>query len=254
MKKLINHIIETSKKQRVKPEVIFNQFIEMTYQLTCTSTYHRDFSSLEKEHFKFTQLLEELITKNPFSDVIGEIMLDVFSFDKKNLGQCMTPPDISSLGEKIQGRYLVEKMNHKKELDISDVCGCGTGSLILELLKVTINSKAKIINIVINDIDETMVKISVIQIRFNLSIHNKKKKKKKAKIVSLTAYCGNTLTDYNKPENLVFFPNPHLISEPYVKGYFEHQELQNNLMNLLAITNRFEELPLNTNVTNRRKL
>ena len=116
MKKLIKHIIETSKKQRVKPEVIFNQFIEMTYQLTCTSTYHRDFSSLEKEHFKFTQLLEELITKNPFSDVIGEIMLDVFSFDKKNLGQCMTPPDISSLGEKIQGRYLVEKMNHKKEL------------------------------------------------------------------------------------------------------------------------------------------
>ena len=247
MKKLIKHIIETSKKQRVKPEVTFNQFVEMTYQLTCTSTYHRDFSYLEKEHFKFTELLEGLITKNPFFDVLGEVMLDVFSFDKKMLGQCMSPPDISSLQGKIQGRYLVEKMSHKKELDISDDCGCGTGSLILELLNVAINSKAKIINVVINDIDETMVKIAVIQMRFNLAIHNKKKKKKKAKIVSLTAYCGNTLTDYNKPENLVFFPNPHMISDPYVKGYFEHQEHKNSLMTLLEITDRFKELPLNTN-------
>ncbi|MGC3835640.1 hypothetical protein ACPSKX_16085 [Moritella viscosa] len=204
--------------------------------MNCTTTYHIDYKYLEKEHFIFKTMLGDLIDQNPFTDVLGEVMLEVFNFDKKYLGQCMTPNDISSLQGKIQGRYLVEKMSHKKELNVGDDTGCGTGSILLANLKMALTSNAKTINIFANDIDEKIVKIAVIQIRFNLAIHNKKKKNKKAKIVSLTAYCGNTLTDYNKPENLVFFPNPHMISDPYVKGYFEHQEHKNSLMTLLEIT------------------
>lgn len=245
MKKLIKHIIETGKKHSLKNDIIFNTFIDMTYQLNCTTTYHIDYKYLEKEHFIFKTMLGDLIDQNPFTDVLGEVMLEVFNFDKKYLGQCMTPNDISSLISKICYRKQLESKGYKNEepLNVGDDTGCGTGSILLANLKMALTSNAKTINIFANDIDEKIVKICIVQLQYNRVIYYANNRQNHKKI-NLIAYCGNTLTGYEKPENIRCHPELRRINEPYVKGYFKAIDRANSLNVFNSITDRFKQKPL----------
>lgn len=250
--KILELINKVAKKSNKKPEKIFRDFINMTYQLMATSNYYvgtrqeipkydveakryivetimkKEFTKtpaykikykhLALEHFYFTQLLEELIRKKPFTDVIGEIISEIIYLDKKNYGQCMTPPELASFMGKILGRSL--QKSKKDILNIADDCGCGTGSLILSLFKETMKSNAKTINIKINDIDNLMVKISLIQLQFNNAIHNEYGDTE----VNITALCGNTITDY-KNKSVLFAPDFYDITENYVKEFGEYQSM-----------------------------
>ncbi|CAK2017509.1 hypothetical protein VCRA2116O30_20262 [Vibrio crassostreae] len=88
------HVIQTAKKYKEKPEEIFKKFIEMTYQLNATTTYDIKYKYLEAEQLEFRLLLLRAVRDKPFTDVLGEAMMDIISFDKKGLGQCMSPSDI----------------------------------------------------------------------------------------------------------------------------------------------------------------
>lgn len=242
MKKLIKHIIESGKKHRLKNDEMFNTFITMTYELNCTTTFDIKYRYLEKEHFEFKTMLGDLIDQNPFTDVLGEVMMDVFNFDKKYLGQCMTPPDISYLIAKITNRYHLENWKNKEEINVGDDTGCGTGSILLANLKLALTTNAKTINIFANDIDENIVKVCIVQLQYQRVIYyvNNRKNHKE---INLIAYCGNTLTGYEKPENIRCHPQLRRINDPYIKGYFEYLDYQESLKTFSSITDRFKEVP-----------
>jgi len=240
MKKLIKHIIESAKKHRLKKDEMFNTLIEMTYQLNCTTTFDFKYKYLEKEHLIFRDMLANLVTENPFTDVLGEVMLDVFNFDKKYLGQCMTPPDISYLISKITNRYQLENRNSKEEINVGDDTGCGTGSILLANLKLALTTNAKTINIFANDISEEMVKVCIVQLQYNrvnYYINNRKNHKK----INIIAHCGNTLTGYEKPENIRCHPELRRINDPYIKGYFDYIDHQESLNPFNSISYRFKQ-------------
>ena len=240
MKKLIKHIIESAKKHRLKKDEMFNTLIEMTYQLNCTTTFDVKYKYLEKEHLIFRDMLANLVTENPFTDVLGEVMMDVFNFDKKYLGQCMTPDDISSLTAEITNKYHIENMNHKEEKNLGDNCGSGTGSLLLANLKLALTTNAKTINVFANDINEEMVKVCIVQLQYNrvnYYINNRKNHKN----INIIAYCGNTLTGYEKPENIRCHPELRRINDPYVKGYFDYLDHQESLNPFNSISDRFKQ-------------
>lgn len=237
------HVIQTAKKHKEKPEIIFHKFIESVYQLNVTTTYNIKYKYLEAEQLEFRLLLLRAVRENPFTDVLGEAMMNIISFDKKSLGQCMTPNDISYLVGSIQAEKHLRNCPDKKEINFCDDCGCGTGGLILNMFGRLIKSNAETLNILINDIDEMMVKIALIQLQYNDGLHNPDK----AKEVNILAYNGNTLTGYDKPENLVFHPNPRLIREPYVKGYYEHIDQLQREDVFSTLLNRFKNTEQQTN-------
>ncbi|MEZ9399273.1 hypothetical protein AB4218_23185 [Vibrio splendidus] len=237
------HVIQTAKKHREKPEEIFKKFIEMTYQLNATTTYDIKYKYLEAEQLEFRLLLLKAVRDKPFTDVLGEAMMDIISFDKKGLGQCMSPSDISNLMGSIQAEMHLRNNPNKQKINFGDDTGCGTGGLVLSALGRLMKSNAKTLNIFINDIDEMMVKIALIQLQYNDGIHNPDK----AKEVNICAYNGNALTGYDKPENLVFHPNVRLIQEPYVKGYYEHVDQLQREDVFSTLLNRFKDTEQQTN-------
>lgn len=237
------HVIETAKKHNEKPEIIFQKFIESVYQLNATTTYNIKYKYLEAEQLEFRLLLLRAVRENPFTDVLGEAMMNIISFDKKSLGQCMTPNDISSLIGRIQAENHLRNSPDKQEINFCDDCGCGTGGLILSMFGRLMESNAKTLNILINDIDEVMVKIALIQLQYNDGIHNPDK----AKEVNILAYNGNTLTGYDKPENLIFHPNLRLISDSYVKSYFKHIDELQREEPFSSLMNRFKNTKQTTN-------
>ncbi|WP_075498444.1 hypothetical protein [Moritella viscosa] len=238
------HVIQTAKKHREKSEDIFHKFIDMTYQLNLTMTYSVKYKYLESEHFKFRKLLKKAVKENPFSDVLGEAMMDIVSFDKKGLGQCMTPNDISMLLAKIQSRY--RKQGEENGLVSSGFgglggtyyeCCVGTGSLTLAQLGEFMTSEAKEVTVLINDLDERMLKIAIIQIQYNDSVNNPKKEK----TINLIAHCENALIEDCNPDKVFHHPEHMLIQEPYVKGYYEHvNQLQREDI-FSTLLNRFKD-------------
>lgn len=231
------HVIETSKKHKEKPEIIFQKFIESVYQLNVTTTYNIKYKYLEAEQLEFRLLLLRAVRENPFTDVLGEAMMNIISFDKKGLGQCMSPSDISNLMGRIQAEFHLSNNPNKQKINFGDDTGCGTGGLVLSALGRLMKSNAKTLNIFINDIDAMMVKIALIQLQYNDGIHNPDK----AKEVNIIAYNGNALTGYDKPENLVFHPNVRLIQEPYVKGYYGHRDQLQREDVFSNLLNRFKD-------------
>lgn len=237
------HVIETAKKHKEKPEIIFQKFIESVYQLNATTTYNIKYKYLEAEQLEFRLLLLRAVREAPYTDVLGEAMMNIISFDKRGLGQCMTPSDISKLMGSIQAEVHLRDNPNKQKINFGDDTGCGTGGLVLSAFGRLMKSNVKTLNILINDIDEMMVKIALIQLQYNDGIHNPDK----AKEVNIIAYNGNTLTGYDKPENLIFHPNLRLISDPYVEGYFDHIDHVKREDAFSTLMNRFKDTKQTTN-------
>jgi len=235
MNKLSKHIIESARKRRIKPHTLFETFIEMSYQLNTTWTFSREFIKYEKEHYEFRMLMEELVKQYPFQDIFGFTLSDVIAFDKKNLGQCMTPYDISQLIAKITHRCS-KSSKLPSEYNVNDCCA-GTGSLILCQFENFINNNSTHLHININDINELMVKSALIQIQYNDTLNNTNPDKS----ISITAYNGNAILEFEIPENIVYHNDHSLIADPYVKGYFDVTDLKEQMNVFDQLFDMFEE-------------
>lgn len=170
--KLVSFLKNKSNNLNIKTRMLFTKLIQYFYdELT-------DTKKIEKEddiHFYniyqvFKYYVKDLVLLNPFEDIFGEVMLEISSLDKKNLGQCMSPQDLSST---ISALINAGNKNYsKQQTNIADISGCGTGSLILSLMKNQRDNTNKL-SIYINDIDLEMMQITYIQCYLQAECHLK---------------------------------------------------------------------------------
>lgn len=135
----------------------------------------------------FSYFLEKLIVERKNTDVLGEIMTEFSFFDKSFQGQCMTPPDLSTM--------IVELLNANREWKeenlISDFC-CGTGSMLLPKLGIP---KEDHLIIIINDKDKDMTKACFIQLWLNAQFAFLEKRFKQ---ITILGYVSDALTEYSQ--------------------------------------------------------
>jgi type I restriction-modification system DNA methylase subunit len=179
-KALVNLIKEYAKTEEIKvsklwPDLIdnfFNQIIESKDMII-----HKADTFLLSW---FNYYLFSAVVREPFKDVMAEILWDLNELDKKSLGQCFTPKDIASLIGEI-GKFYFK--TDSGSLAINDPC-CGSGALILSQLEHVNHDR---LEISMNDIDPDIYRVGFIQVYLNAAIH------KTNTTISLNAECGNAL-------------------------------------------------------------
>lgn len=204
VKDIVKLINEVSRKKRKRPFNVARDLICAVYEWQRSNIDYKSSAEFGAKSELFTTykylndviidfhyLYDSVVKSKPFADVLGEVLHEIGSVDKKYLGQCMTPPDISSLTSKLIERYYSKSVLCDVDcITISDPCGCGSGSLILSVLNKTVNVQSlNRIDIHLIDIDEVMIKAAIMQISYNLHSHNKSKKE-----VPINAFVGNALT------------------------------------------------------------
>ncbi len=206
VKDIVKLINEVSRKKRKRPFDVARDLICAVYEWQRSNIDYKSSAEFGAKSELFTTykylndviidfhyLYDSVVKSKPFADVLGEVLHEIGSVDKKYLGQCMTPNDIVSLKSEIVSRQFDEwlkKSENKDDIKIGDPTGCGTGALILGLLAKMINvDSIKKIEIGLIDIDEVMIKAAIMQISYNLHSHNKSKKE-----VPINAFVGNALT------------------------------------------------------------
>jgi type I restriction-modification system DNA methylase subunit len=187
---LVKLIKDKAYKLNTKPHLLlpklvnsyFNYLVKEEVVCSKNKEYYETY-----QYFKFYLL--KSITLNPFKDVFGHLMNEVYNFDKKHLGQCMTPPDLAKAVTSLMNAHY-PKTKNQDVLNIGDMCGCGTGTLILSLMEKVKENKE--LFILINDIDLDMSQIALIQTYLHANIHCTSEK------ITIHTYNCNTLLDYSQ--------------------------------------------------------
>ncbi|EJB8440325.1 hypothetical protein MW344_004999 [Vibrio parahaemolyticus] len=172
VKEMIRFFNEMARTKRMQPHTLFIEMIELTYnRQKCLPLHHRKIR--EEEVLDFSLLFAGAMLNNPFRDILGEVLHELDAANKKGLGQCMTPPDISYLIGKLASRYKAQNQHcfDGDELNISDETGCGTGALVLTQLEHLNLSEHKKVLVRFVDIDEVMIKAAYLQINANIALH-----------------------------------------------------------------------------------
>jgi len=153
--------------------------------------------------------------------------VDLGSFDKKFEAQCMTPPEMANA---LCGMLTGDKAISGKLGEIS----CGTGVLVLEALKSYVNSdnRRKGLEVCINDLDNRLVKITVIQCLFNLMVNDNAL----LSSIHIRAYQNDIITEWTKNSYIVYDNDPNMIQEPYVMRFLEHSRSQEKLYRNFNVT------------------
>lgn len=216
-RELVKIITKTAYSHSQSTDKVLSQFVEMTYQYTVTGTYSRDYSYLVNEHTEFITCLMNSMKKRPYFDYFAELLVELGSFDKKFKAQYMTPPEIANtLCKMLTG----DKVIAGKLGEIS----CGTGVLALEALKIYVNSDSRSngLDMCINDLDNRLVKITVIQCLFNLMVNDNDL----LSSIHIRAYQNDIITEWTKNGYIVYDNDPNMIQEPYVIRFLEHTMYQ----------------------------
>lgn len=231
-KKLVKIITSTAEKYGKSIDRILTEFVEATYQFAVTGTYSQDYAYLVNEHTEFIQCLTESMKLRPYFDYFSEIMLELGKFDKR-MCQCMTPPELVDVVTKMM---LAEQPMEGRHGEIS----CGTGSFVLKQIESHVRGKnTKSLELIINDLDNRLVKITVIQSLFNLLVNNGDYLSE----IKLRAYQNNIITEYNKNGYIVYDNDANLINEPYVQRFLEHIRFKEKLKNdSIKISNNLKEV------------
>jgi len=216
-KELCKIITSTAERRRKSIDQVFTQFVEMTYQFLVTGTYSIRYQYLQEEHEEFSICLFNAMKENPYFDYFAEIMVELNRFDKKKLGQCMTPPCITNAVTRMMlGRESMQG-------NASDIT-CGTGSFALAIIKDYVNAEkqTKPLFLLINDIDDRIAKIAVIQCLYNLFINNIDK----SGSVAIRAFANDVIKEYSSNGHVIYDNDLDLINDEYVVSYNEYQKSQ----------------------------
>ncbi|MFS1911116.1 N-6 DNA methylase [Vibrio sp. 10N.286.48.B7] len=226
-KKLAKIITKTADKYGQSTDRILSDFVEMTYQYAVTGTYSQNYAFMQIEHNKFLTYLMNSMKKRPYFDYFAELMVELNKFDKKKMCQCMTPPEVVSA--------ITLILNSKSSKQRMGEPTCGTGTFVLELVKnhVELKDPEKSFELIINDLDERLIKIAVIQCLFNLMVNNVDQ----LPDIQITAYQNDLIKEYKKNGRVVYANDPNQITDPYVVRFLEHkreQEFHRKMLDLLS--------------------
>ncbi|WCP83235.1 hypothetical protein PQE20_17610 [Vibrio harveyi] len=190
VKEMIKFFNEMARIKRMQHHTLFSEMIELTYNRQKGLPYHHR-KIREEDVFDFSLLFAGTMLNNPFRDVLGEVLHELNAANKKGLGQCMTPPDITSLLGKLASRYKAQNQPcfDGDWLIISDETGCGTGALVLTQLEHLNLSEHKKVLVRFVDLDEVMLKAAFLQINANIALHMPENIDFKTMPI-----CANTLT------------------------------------------------------------
>ncbi|MBH0074008.1 hypothetical protein I6F48_00320 [Pseudoalteromonas sp. SWYJ118] len=218
-KQLVKIITSTADKYGQSIDKILTEFVEATYQYVVTGAYSQDYAYLVTEHTEFITYLMESMKKRPYFDYFAEIMVELGKFDRK-MGQCMTPPELVDI---VTSLMLGEKQLEGKFCEFT----CGTGSFVLKAIKshITANNNTKSLELIINDLDNRLVKITVVQCLFNLLVNDFKELQK----IQILAFQNNVLTEYLNSGYVVYDNNPDNIQEPYVQRFLAKKRFEEKL-------------------------
>ncbi|PMH37933.1 hypothetical protein BCU69_20865 [Vibrio cyclitrophicus] len=211
-------IIEIANKHNKRPTYIYESLIDMTYQMRVVRDFQDRFNWLHKDFLDFLDLYIEEVNQNPFEDLLGFVLFEINALDKKSLGQCFTPPDIARLISKLTQRQI--EGESRSYGSFSDFC-CGSGSLVLAQMETIHETRQHNINVIINDIDELMVKTAVVQILMN-EMHLDS-----FDTIHLKAYRSNALTEYMTGKDVIFAPDLNQITDKDVVYIFERRPKPN---------------------------
>ncbi|MGF1884438.1 hypothetical protein [Vibrio splendidus] len=199
MNKITKLIIDTAERHNTRVSKVYNSLIEISFQYLLTDTFDEKYKHLNDDFFYFTMFFYQEVQNNPFVDILGQTLFELSNLDKENLGQCFTPCELSDAIRRM--RNVETRMNVLGE--IGEIGGrwadptCGSGELALKQLKAFSKSNAKHIDLVINDIDELMVKTAIYQTHVNLLLNCQ------GKTSTTTAYCSDLISGWRKPESLL---------------------------------------------------
>ncbi|MCF9942953.1 hypothetical protein J7994_11330 [Vibrio parahaemolyticus] len=172
VKEMIKFFNDMARTKCMQPHTLFFEMIELTYNRQIgLPLQHRKIR--DEDVFDFSLLFAGAMLNNPFRDVLGEVLHDLNAANKKGLGQCMTPPDITSLIGKLVSRYKAQNQRFIDSdwLAISDETGCGTGALVLAQLEHLNFTEHKKVLVRFVDVDEIMLKAAYLQINANIALH-----------------------------------------------------------------------------------
>ncbi|MEZ9804584.1 hypothetical protein AB4264_25260 [Vibrio sp. 10N.261.55.B8] len=227
-KKLAKIITKTADKYGQSTDRILSDFVEMTYQYAVTGTYSQNYAFMQIEHNKFLTYLMNSMKKRPYFDYFAELMVELNKFDKKKMCQCMTPPElVSAVNRMVRG----DKPLSGKVSELT----CGTGSFVLDVIKNYVESKDpnKSLELIINDLDELLIKITVIQCLFNLMANNVDQLHE----IQIVAFQNDVLLEYMKNGRIVYANDPNRITDPYVMRFLKHkrrEELHRKTLDFLS--------------------
>jgi hypothetical protein len=109
------------------------------------------------------------IEENPFTDVLGDIYMQLEISDKKHLGQCFTPDHVSLLCSQLILGNIEEVIKENGFVTLNDCC-VGGGSMVLSFAKAFKDlgfKPQKELCVVCNDIDSLCVNMTYIQLSLN---------------------------------------------------------------------------------------
>lgn len=195
-KNIIDVIKNGSIQLKIKPHRLLQQLVNSYFNFLVKG---EEVDESNTHYFKtykyFVFNLLKLIKGRPFDDILGEIYNEFFLYDKKSLGQCMTPPDVSKLLTSILYPDSDLILSRTKNYKIADISGCGTGSLILPLIEKY--KSARKLHIHINDLDLEMAQAAFIQCYLNAMIHCENK------YIVIKTYNCDTITEYNTKGKMI---------------------------------------------------
>ncbi|WP_224055841.1 N-6 DNA methylase [Vibrio penaeicida] len=211
-------IIEIANKHNKRPTYIYESLIDMTYQMRVVKDFSKRYDWLKEDFLDFLVLYISEVDQNPFEDLLGFVLFEINALDKKGLGQCFTPPDIARLLSKLTNSYVEgESCSYGS---FSDIC-CGSGSLVLAQMETIHETKQHNIKVIINDIDELMVKTAVVQVLMN-EMHLDS-----FDTIHLKAYRSNALTEYMTGKDVIFAPDLNHINDKDVVEILERRPKPN---------------------------
>ncbi len=197
LKKAVESLSKNSKQQREWYEFFITNYFELLNHGTIPV-------AIQHKQEQLSSLIEAYVldvTENHliFSDYLGEFAMKLAgATDKKYMGQCFTPSDISQLIDRLQNAY---KNNDKQPAAYMEPC-CGSGSITLAFLGGQLERKGHFEDIYcfLMDLDEFQCKTAVIQILVSSMISG-------VKPPYLDVVVGNVLTCDKIREHRLIFSN-----------------------------------------------
>ncbi|WP_372821397.1 N-6 DNA methylase [Pseudomonas parafulva] len=212
--------------ERESHDKSYKLFIEHTYETLVTSwhlvhgrnfdnqIYLRENTAYPNSNFEASQVdsktykrivdavtyyLNMVKNADPFTDFLSVLHEEILLTGRRGekVGQFMTPPDVSMVLTKLLwAKKDIRSINEIKT--IHEPC-CGTGSMILaplaRIAKVD-SSKIGLMNIIINDLDALMCKVSTVQILSSVLMHG-------YKFNALLVHNCNLITEWGNENTLM---------------------------------------------------
>ena len=223
---MLKIIKSTAEKNNIKASKVYEAFIEMSYQLTITLSYDVKYKYLNDDFNLFIGELQSKVVEKPFFDLLGQTLAELNQLDKKSFGQCFTPSELSFAVSKMMDEPKGNNYYHFGEP------ACGSGALLLSKLgELSKNKEIEVIDFLINDLDELMLKTALLQLQLNSSLNCEDKK------ISIVATNANLITEWNKPNTIIFHRDTNFINDEYVIRYFDAKRKEavlNNVLRLLS--------------------